>query len=133
AALFDQAVSGGSLDLAAHATADALADDASISLVASARTDVFNRRDIALPDRPAGALRLNPLYTVANAADGFVCTLTFPTEEYADEFAAVRRYLPETWTTPVDVRGAVDPVAFGASLDELRRRRILVDVPSRYC
>ena len=132
-ALFDQAISGGSLDLATHAAPDALADDASISLVASARTDVFSRRDIALPAQPAGALRLNPLYAVATTADGFVCTLTFPTEEYADEFAAVRRYLPDSWTTPVDVRGAVDPTAFGSSLDELRRRRILVDVPARYC
>lgn len=133
AALFDQAVAGRTLDLTAHATPDALADDASISLVASARTDVFRAHDIALPARPAGPLRLNPLYTVAKAADGFVCTLTFPTEDYADEFAAVRRYLPETWTTPVDVRGAVDPATFGASLDELRRRRILVDAPARYC
>lgn len=133
AALFDQAVAGGTLDLTAHAAPDALVDEASISLVASARTDVFTSRPVALPAAPLGTLRLNPLYTVAESAGGFVCTLTFPTDEYADEFDAVRRYLPETWTTPVDVRGPVDPAAFGASLETLRRRRILVDVPARYC
>jgi SAM-dependent methyltransferase len=133
AALFDQAVAGGRLDLTAHAAPEALEEEPSITLIASARAGVFSRHDVTLPARPAGTLRLNPLYRVEQTADGFVCTLTFPTDEYADEFAAVRRYLPETWTTPVDVRSAVDPAAFGASIDALRRRRILVDVPPRYC
>ncbi|MGE0394765.1 MAG: methyltransferase domain-containing protein [Vicinamibacterales bacterium] len=133
AGLFEQAIAGGTLDLGAHAAPDALAEEPSISLIASARTDVFGRRDITRPARPAGILRLNPLYTVAETAGGYLCTLTFPTDEYADEFEAVRRYLPDTWTTPVDVRGPVDPAAFGPALEGLRRRRILVDVPARYC
>jgi len=131
--LFTQAVTGAIVDLSASSTPEELADEPSISLVASTRADVFAAREAALPETPVGTLRLNPLYTVTAGTDGFVCTLAFPTEEYADEFAAVRRYLPETWTTTVDVRGAVDPEAFGSELDELRRRRVLIDVPPRYC
>jgi len=131
--LFAQAVNGPDVDLSASSTPDELADEPSVSLIASTRAGVFARRDVALPETPVGTLRLNPLYAVTPAAAGFVCTLAFPTEEYADEFATVRRYLPETWTTTVDVRGAVDPEAFGSELHELRRRRVLVDVPPRYC
>ncbi len=132
AALFDQAVSGATLDLAGDRTPEALGEEPSVSLIASAGDAVFRQRSVTMPASPAGVLRLNPLYTVTPHGHEWVCTLAFPTEEYADEFSAVRRYLPETWSTPIDVRGVVDAAAFGDALPDLRRRRILVDVPPRY-
>lgn len=130
--LLAQAISGSTLDLSNDSTPDALGEEPSLSLIASTRPALFQPLPATLPASPAGVLRLNPLYTVARDANQWVCTLAFPGEAYAEEFGAVRRYLPATWTTPVDVRGAVDPVAFGDSLPDLRRRRILVDVPPRY-
>ena len=132
-ALFAQAVEGRVIDLSAPAGPDELADEASLSLIATRRPDVCRTRAVALPAVPVGALRLNPLYAVVRDGAAYRCTLTFPTEEYADEFQAVRQYLHDTWTTTVDVTKACDPAAFGADLDDLRRRRILVDVPVRYC
>ena len=80
---------------------------------------------------PAGT-KISPRLANKAGKDGLT-DLLIPTEEYADEFKAVRRYLPERWTTTVDVRKPCDPAAFGAELDELRRRRVLVDVPDPYC
>jgi hypothetical protein len=61
-----------------------------------------------------------------------VCTLRFPSEEYEEEFGD-DGYLPQRWTTPVDVTGPIDAAAFGSDLAGLRRRRILIDAPARYC
>ena len=132
AALQDAAVAGTTLDLTASLTPEQIGDENSLSLVASHRPEVFAARAVSHPPEPCGVLRLNPLYRVEHQDGRSVCTLTFPTEEYEDEFGSVRRYLPDTWTTSVDVTGPVDPAAFGAELPGLRQRRILVDVPNRY-
>ncbi|MEQ1898520.1 MAG: methyltransferase domain-containing protein [Vicinamibacterales bacterium] len=137
AALQDAAIAGSiggaTLDLTASLTPEQIGDENSLSLVASHRPDVFASRTVSHPPDPCGVLRLNPLYRMERRDGLSVCTLTFPTEEYEDEFGSVRRYLPDTWTTSVDVTGPVDPAAFGEDLPNLRQRRILVDVPSRYC
>ena len=133
AALQEAATAGSTLDLTASLTPEQIGDENSLSLVASHRPDVFTARTVSHPPEPGGVLRLNPLYRVERRDGRSVCTLTFPTEEYEDEFGSVRRYLPDTWTTPVDVTGPVDSATFGADLLSLRQCRILVDVPNRYC
>ncbi len=133
ATLLDQALAGGPIDLAASQPAEALAEAAALTLLASPRPELFARHAQADPGPVRGVLRLNPLYTVERQGDRLLCTLTFPSDEYAEEFGAVRRYLPDRWETAVDVRGVVEPGAFGDRLVELRRRRILLDVPARYC
>ena len=133
AALQAAAIAGGTLDLTASLTPEQIGDENSLSLVASRRPELFAVRTVSPPAPPRDVLRLNPLYRVERRDGLSVCTLTFPTEEYEDEFGSVRRYLPDTWTTPVDVTGRVEGTAFGAELASLRQRRILVDTPPRYC
>jgi len=58
--------------------------------------------------------------------------LTFPNEEYADEYGACRQYLPETLTLD---RAAVESLAtgrVGGDMIELLRRKVIVDLPKRY-
>ena len=133
AALQAAAIAGATLDLTASLTPEQIDEENSLSIVASHRAGIFTARAVSLPAEPTGALRLNPLYRVERRAGLSVCTLGFPTEEYEEEFGSVRRYLPDTWTTPVDLTGPVDPGAFGAELPSLRQHRILVDTPARYC
>ncbi len=60
-------------------------------------------------------------------------TLQFPTAEYEEEFAECRRYLPDTVTLDADLSHAFTAADVGERGDELRRRRVLLDAPLRYC
>jgi hypothetical protein len=58
--------------------------------------------------------------------------LTFPNDEYADEYGACRQYLPESLTLD---RSAIASLAAGrvtGDLIELLRRKVIVDLPKRY-
>lgn len=132
-ALFDQAVEGRWLDLAGHRAPAELDSVNAVTLIASAHPEIFTGRPVAPLPGIRGELRVNPLYTVRRDGNLSRCTLTFPSEEYADEFGQARRYLPETWETPVPLDGPLDPAAFGDQLPRLRQQRVLLDLPARYC
>lgn len=131
-ALLDQVLEG-HIDLTADETPEALAGEPALVIVASRDASVF--RKVPLPSRqPApDAVRVNPLYRVEVHEGESVLALTFPTVEYGDEFAAVRRYLPERVTLPGDVRAGVDRSVIGnEAYDDLIRRLVLLEVPERY-
>ena len=60
-------------------------------------------------------------------------TLTFPTSDYANEFGASRRYLPDTVTIEGDASAPVTSWPASVDVPALRRRRVLIDAPRRYC
>ena len=121
------------IDLAHHASPAACGDTPSITLVATRATERYRRSEV--PDRldVTGVLAVNPLYRVDYADSVSRLTLTFPTAEYEDEFALAKRYLPATVSVDTDLRAAITPEAFGSDYPELRRRRVLLDLPRRYC
>mgnify|MGYP001612997740 CR=1 FL=1 len=49
------------------------------------------------------------------------------------EFGGCRRYMPDSLTLPGDLSRPLRPDTFGKEYRELRRRRVLLDVPHRYC
>jgi uncharacterized protein YbaR (Trm112 family) len=131
-ALLDQVLEG-SLDLTTDETPAALEGEPALVIVASHDPSVFRR--VALPwQRPApDTLIVNPLYTVVVRGDESVLTLTFPTEEYADEFAAAKRYLPETVTVPGDLTQRIDGERIGAQrYEDLCRRLVFIPAPEQY-
>jgi hypothetical protein len=72
------------------------------------------------------------LYTQQAEGEHLRLTLAFPDEEYAEEYGACRQYLPETLTLD---RSVVASLASGRVSDEmidLRRRKVIVDLPTRY-
>ena len=121
------------LDLATDVSPAECGDTPSITLVATRDTDLFRRHDV--PDRldVSGVLTINPLYRVDYADGVSRLTLTFPTPEYEDEFALAKRYLPASFTVDGDLRSTITPTGVGARYAELRRRRVLLDAPHRYC
>lgn len=122
---------GGHVDLAADVTSAELGDEPSLTIVASRTTDVF--RAFEVPDATgSGEIRVNPLYRATRVGDSFQLTLEFPTPEYAEEFEACRRYLPDTVTLPVDPTGPLSLAQLGADGSSLLRRRVLLRVPPRY-
>ena len=76
---------------------------------------------------------MNPLYRITSGAGTSRLTLVFPTQEYGDEFAACRRYLPDSLEVSGDVSAPIDPHAEGLDVEGLRRARVLIDAPPGYC
>ncbi len=132
ARLLDGVLDEACVDLADDRSPAQLRGEASLTLVASRRDDV--RRRVAAPEPVgvAGVLRVNPLYAVEVGGGGSVLTLRFPTPEYEEEFGHCRRYLPERVTVDADLRGTIEPRELGPRYVELRRRRVILDLPPRY-
>jgi uncharacterized protein YbaR (Trm112 family) len=131
-ALLDQVLDG-HLDLTSFEPPEALDGEPALVIVASRDASVF--RSVSLPWAPPApdSVVVNPLYEVAVRGGQSLLTLKFPTEEYGDEFAAVKRYLPETLTLPGDLTRGVERDAIGRErYDELCRRMVLIAVPERY-
>jgi uncharacterized protein YbaR (Trm112 family) len=129
--LFADVVGGGPLDLTRRDDRDTLDKSPALTIVASRHPGVFARHPLPTP-ATTGELRINPLYAQEPDGDRVHLRLTFPNEEYADEYGACRQYLPETLTLE---RSAVASLASGrvpAALSDLVRRKVIVDLPKRY-
>lgn len=145
AALLTQLLDGHALDLTHSVSPADLGTEPSFTLVASPHTDLFRRYQLPDAGDVEGELTVNPLYRVERRGNTSVLALTFPTPEYEEEFGDCRRYLPETVTVAADLTGPLDAASVRSSLrsspasspgsdyEDLRRRRVLIDAPRRYC
>lgn len=129
AALLDE----GLVDLANHTPPAECGDTPSVTLVAARDGGLYRRHAVRGRSDVTGVLTVNPLYRVDYADGVSRLTLAFPGPEYEEEFGLARRYLPASLTVEGDLRGAIGPSAAGRDLAELRRRRVLLDLPRGYC
>ena len=132
ARLLDGLLEEACVDLADDRSPDQLRGEPSLTLAASRQPGLRRRMAPPAPGEVAGVLAVNPLYMVEVRDGRSVLTLRFPTPEYEDEFGDCRRYLPDRLTVDADLSGPVDPRPLGPRYAELRRRRVLLDVPRRY-
>lgn len=133
-ALLDQVLGGEPLDLGDDAAPESLAGEPSLTLIATARTDLFRAYEApALVSEVRGELIVNPLYRVEHRDSSSTLTLSFPTGEYEAEFGECKRYLPATITLPGDVSKPFARAALGDQYAELLRRHVILDAPRRYC
>jgi uncharacterized protein YbaR (Trm112 family) len=131
--LFDQAVTDAGIDLTRHASPEELGSEPSLTLVGGWHAGLFRRYAPSGIAPVSGVLIVNPLYEIERRGPGTELTLKFPTAEYEEEFADCRRYLPDKVTVDADLTRPFGPADVGARYEELRRRRVLLDVPARYC
>lgn len=131
-ALLTQVLDQRVIDLTQSAAAMEIGSNPAFTLVASRDDDLFRRYEVPERGHVSGALIVNPLYRVERRGGSSIVTLSFPTAEYAEEFAACRRYLPDTLTVDADLTRPLDPSALGSEGAELRRRRVLLDAPPHY-
>ena len=120
------------VDLADDRSPEQLRGEPSLTLVASRQAGTRRRVSAPEPAAVAGVLRVNPLYAVEVRDGRSVLTLQFPTPEYEEEFGHCRRYLPERVAVDADLRGPIEPRQLGPRHVELRRRRVVLDLPRRY-
>jgi uncharacterized protein YbaR (Trm112 family) len=131
--LFDDVVRGGPLDLSRQEDAPTLDANPALTIVASRHPGVFAAHALPPPARAAvGGLRINPLYAVEAVGDRLHLRLTFPSEDYEQEYGACRHYLPEDLTIERAAIESLERGETGGDLAELIRRKVIVDLPSRY-
>ena len=101
-------------------------------MVATRRASLYRRYEVPEAFNVAGELRVNPLYHVELRNGSSALTLTFPTPEYEEEFGGCKEYLPASLTLKGDLSGRVSREMIGSDYEDLRRRRIILDVPVGY-
>ncbi len=131
AGLFADVVKGGPVDLSRRDAAETLDSDPALTIVASRHPGVYGMHPVDNASWP-GEFRINPLYAVEDRGDMLHLTLSFPDVDYEDEYGACKQYLPHT----ADIRRA-DLAALQsgpppASLSDLIRRRVVMELPQRY-
>ena len=132
ARLLDGLLNDACVDLADDRSPAQLRGEPTLTLVASRQAGIRRRAPTPTPARVAGNLAVNPLYAVEVRGGRSLLTLRFPTPEYEEEFGHCRRYLPDRLTVDGDLRGRIDPRQLGPRCEELRRRRVILDLPPRY-
>ncbi len=130
--LFDDVVGGGPLDLSRRDPPETLDANPALTIIATRDARVFTRHPLPQATRADGEFRINPLYTVTAEGERVRLHLGFPSEDYEQEYGAIRRYLPDELTLD---RSAIASIATGqvsGELAELVRRKVIVDLPKRY-
>ena len=132
AGLFADVVRGGPLDLSRRDSAEVLDGDPALTIVASRRADVFVSHATSASRERRGELRINPLYAIAPEGDGLRLQLTFPSDDYEQEYGACRQYLPDSVVIDSGAARALQEGRLPPELAELARRRVIIDLPARY-
>jgi uncharacterized protein YbaR (Trm112 family) len=131
-ALLSDIVAGGPLDLTPRQPPAALNAEPALAIVASRHPDLFRRH--ALTEAPLnGEYRVNPMYSVEQRDTTLRLRLEFPDPAYEDEYGACRQYLPDELTIDRRALEALQAGGPAAALADLIRRRVIIDLPKRYC
>ena len=132
AGLFADVVKGGPLDLARRDAREALDRDPALTIVATRHAGVFTAHSLETPGRARGAFRVNPLYETRRNGDRLSLKLRFPSADYEEEYGACRLYLPEETSLELALLRALEAGQRPEGVEELIRRRVIVDLPNRY-
>ncbi len=130
--LFADVVKGGPIDLSRRDSQETLDRDPALTIVATRRTDIFTPHAIETAAATRGELRINPLYAEERDGDRVRFRLRFPSPDYEDEYGACREYLPDVVELDRRVLASIAEGRLSPELIELRRRRVIVDLPRRY-
>jgi uncharacterized protein YbaR (Trm112 family)/SAM-dependent methyltransferase len=130
-AVLDAVLANRPIELSANHSDAELAAEPELIAIASSNDALFRDYSPASLQPTIRRLALNPLYQRLNGTEN-VWALQFPSPQYAEEFAACRRYLPER----IALTGAqIESLKRGEVAVELRkltRQRVVLDLPENY-
>jgi len=132
AALFADVISGGPLHLGRHDSRAVLDRDPAVICIATRDPAVFKAHALDQSPGAPGELRLNPLYHAEPVGDRLRLRLSFPSDDYKEEFAACRQYLPDDLVVDKAALAALGTGALPPAMVDLVRRRVILDLPKRY-
>jgi SAM-dependent methyltransferase len=122
----------GHVNLARNDSSTAIESDPSLTVVASRGPDVFVDRSQHASNGVQGRLAINPLYGVQVDDRQVRLCLRFPSADYEEEYRACKLYLPESLTIDRATLRALDAGVRSADVDDLLRRRVVLDLPLGY-
>lgn len=122
----------GRIDLARHDHDTTLASDQAFFVLAPQDNRIFREFDLPSPETVRGELKFSPLYDVSLSNGHAALTLRYPSQDYEDEYGASRTYLPDTVQIGNDTLTAMHEGRLTADIEDLMRRRIVVDLPPNY-
>jgi hypothetical protein len=131
--LLEEIVGGGPLDLSREHPAESLEADPALTIIASRRGDLFRPYPLEEPAEARGEFRVNPLYHAEPEGEQVRLRLRFPSEDYEEEYGAARLYLPEEVVVDRAAIHALPSARLSSGLTSLARRRVVLDLPKRYC
>jgi hypothetical protein len=132
AGLLGDVVRGGPLDLSRRDPAGLLDADPALTIIATRRADVLRPHPLETAPVRLGELRINPLYAVDADGDQLRLRLRFPSDDYEQEYAACRQYLPETLVLDRAAARITNEGPLSPALADLVRRRVIIDLPKSY-
>ena len=120
--------------LARQAEGETLAKAPLLSIVASARQDVFRDYDTFREwPHAEGRLQINPLYQMEkNAGSAVQLRLNFPSDFYLNDNLQYRNYLPETVAIDEPLLQALGTGTRTPAMAPLVDQCVLLDIPDRY-
>jgi SAM-dependent methyltransferase len=123
---------GGRIELGRHDSEAALAADQAFFVVAPRDPGMYREYTVPSPGTVCGELRISPLYDVVMSDGNAALTLRYPSQDYEEEYAASRTYLPDTIRIGHDTLMAMRDKRLTADVEDLIRRRVVVDLPPNY-
>jgi hypothetical protein len=112
AGLLDDVVGGGPLDLGRRDPRPTLDTDPALTIVATRHPDVFRPHTLVPIARPNGEFRINPLYSRQQVGD--------------------RLHLPDRASIDLRAIRALEAGGIPGDVEDLVRRRVIVDLPKHY-
>jgi len=133
ASLFADVVNDRPLDLSRRDPDEVLDRDPALTIIASRHPDLFTTHAIdRQSSAAAGEFRLNPLYAAHSDGRQVRLRLQFPSEDYEQEYGACREYLSEEITVDRETLAALPASSIRGALEDLARKRVILDLPKRY-
>lgn len=131
--LFTDVVHGTALDLTRSEGDADLAAEVALTMIVSDEPGVFARHPLTPAPPAGGEWHVNPLYELSASGERLRGRLRFPSVDYEYEYGACREYLPDTIDlSAADLQVLRTTGRVPAGLADFVRRRVLVELPSKY-
>lgn len=133
AGVLERYLQGKGPDLSANLTADELAEQPLIDLVASNRADVLATQD-GFDDLPhtLGRLDINPLYRTTKTEEGMTLDLHWPSTHFVEDNSGIDDYLPTQVRLSAQAVVALESNQLTEETKSHARLGVIIDVPDCY-
>jgi SAM-dependent methyltransferase len=125
-------VLAGRLSLSRHDSQAALEGDEAFSVIATRDGRVFRDFDVPAPAIVSGELKFSPLYDDSLSNGHASLTLRYPSSDYEDEYSASHKYLPDALNVSHETLAEIQAGRLTDDVQDLMRRRIVLDLPPNY-
>jgi SAM-dependent methyltransferase len=122
----------GRLNLARRDSETVLAADQALFVIAPGTPRLFREYEVPAPEGVRGKLQFSPIYDVSLSNGHAALSLRYPSSEYEEEYTAGHVYLPDAVNVGSDTLAAMHEGRLTDDVQDLMRRRVVLDLPPDY-